>query len=232
MVSPDSQSFKQLLSDLKIGSMAVETRSPDLPTVEAEVEDVAEIANVIPSSSPLAERPMHTRRNKAIRVFKRATRLTKSDVTLDDPLCSIENVSAKSMSSSWLEKSMTKVDLLSELNRVEGAGSGSSNSVADLPRLADRLGIYFDPQLFNYYRGLIRSLPPIRIFLHIEEDRYSESDTDDESTISKMKQPKIVYPAKAKRISKDCVQRKSYSGSRLPVKTMCSANGKVCLFEL
>nr|SVE76248.1 EOG090X021B [Daphnia longispina] len=91
--------------------------------------------------------------------------------------------------------------------------------------MSDRLGIYFDPQLFSYYRSLVRALPPIRIFLHIADDESdSESECDESLTVKK---PNKVYPAsQISDIFQVRPQRKSFFSSRLPVKTMCCVNGK------
>ena len=84
------------------------------------------------------------------------------------------------------EKTCLKFNLLKEANAVVG-------NLLDYPRMSDRLGIYFDPQLFSYYRSLVRALPPIRIFLHIADDESdSESECDESLTVKK---PNKVYPA-------------------------------------
>ena len=234
MIGPNEEdSFKHLLNDMKINGSSIEADTVPvlLPVVDkgstvetGEECTSSDVPTTIPSKS--AEKVAHTRRSKAIRVIKRPTRMTKSEVTLDDPVSSLENPSMANLGYNWAEKCLTKFDLLTNTRRNEAVAS-SSSGVTDLPRLADRLGIYFDPQLFNYYRGLLRSLPPIRIFLHIEEDDDSETDLEEEFMMSAMKRPRIVYPSKANRIQKQNVQRKTFSDSRLPVKTMCSVNGKV-----
>nr|CAG4636815.1 EOG090X021B [Ceriodaphnia reticulata]SVE72797.1 EOG090X021B [Ceriodaphnia reticulata] len=124
------------------------------------------------------------------------------------------------MRASYLvEKSGSKFNLLTEAN------ADTTGALVDYPRMADRLGIYFDPQLFSYYRSLVRSLPPIRIFLHIEEDEI-ETDLEDLQATT-VKKSDIVYPsARSGDIFKVGRQRKSFSSSRIPVKTMCCVNGK------
>jgi len=119
-----------------------------------------------------------------------------------------------------LEASLTKFDVLPSIPTHGG--------IMELPKLADRLGIYSDPHLFNYYRGLIRSLPPIRIFLEISDD----SESDEENPLSlgcgTMKKPKIEYPAK--RIHYRKHYKRLFQTNRLPVKTAYCSNGQVISF--
>nr|SVE84119.1 EOG090X021B [Daphnia pulex] len=91
--------------------------------------------------------------------------------------------------------------------------------------MSDRLGIYFDPQLFSYYRALVRALPPIRIFLQIQDDEPdSESECEESPTVKKC--TKVYPPARKRDIFQVRQQRNSFFSSRLPVKTMCCVNGK------
>nr|SVE85355.1 EOG090X021B [Daphnia pulicaria] len=91
--------------------------------------------------------------------------------------------------------------------------------------MSDRLGIYFDPQLFSYYRALVRALPPIRIFLQIQDDEPdSESECEESPTVKKC--TKVYPPARKRDIFQVRQLRNSFFSSRLPVKTMCCVNGK------
>ncbi len=152
----------------------------------------------------------------------RPLQLPKGEVTLNDPLIDESDFMRNPdvvRPSYLIEKSGSKFNLLTE------AHADTAGTLIDYPRMADRLGIYFDPQLFSYYRSLVRSLPPIRIFLHIEEDEIGSDSEDVQPTT--MKKSDIVYPsARSGDIIKDRRQRKSFSSSRIPVKTMCCVNGK------
>lgn len=152
----------------------------------------------------------------------RPLQLPKKEITIQDPLKDPQSETTHPdtlRSGSLLEKSSIKFDLLDEAN-AETVGS-----FFDYPRMADRLGIYFDPQLFNYYRSLVRSLPPIRIFLHIDED---ELDSDAENIeLAYLKKSDITYPSARRNTQQVYHKRKSFSSNRLPVQTMCSVNGKM-----
>lgn len=194
---------------------------------EEEIQEFSIIVDNGNSKSPIhfpvetidSEKAPSKRRGRPCRsIPAKATSLLKAELTLENPMNLTGHVPVWS---SLLEKTAFKFDLLPPI----GSGDCGTPAVADLPRLADRCGIYFDPQLFNYYRGLIRSLPPIRIFLHIESD---ESDSDEEDHIFSaeiMKVPSIVY--EARRRKSGLIRRKSFTGSRIPVKTVCCVNGKV-----
>lgn len=150
----------------------------------------------------------------------RPLRLPKSEITLKDPLINqLEMLNPDATRTcSMLEKSATKFNLLTEARAVDG------NLVDYYPTMANRVGIYFDPQLFNYYRSLVRSLPPIRIFLQIDDNEF---DSDSDCKLPTIKKSNIVYPPAGKRhFQRILHQRKSFFSSRLPVKTMCCVNGK------
>ena len=150
----------------------------------------------------------------------RPLQLPKSEITLQDPLINqLDIVNPDGIrSGSVFEKTCLKFNLLTEANAVVG-------NLLDYPRMSDRLGIYFDPQLFSYYRALVRALPPIRIFLQIHDDEPdSESECDESPTVKKC--TKVYPPARKRDIFHLRQQRNSFFSSRLPVKTMCCVNGK------
>lgn len=151
----------------------------------------------------------------------RPLQLPLSEITIKDPvldcLNGLKNPDAM-RPDALLEKSAFKYKLLLDANPdVTGI------TIMDYSRMADRLGIYFDPQLFNYYRSLVRALPPIRIFLHIE-DGWSDSESENIESLHLIKS-KVAYPG-AHKSPKCCKKRKSFSSMRLPVKTLCCVNGK------
>lgn len=146
--------------------------------------------------------------------------LACEDVTMIDPLIGhqehLKNPDVLRIGC-LIEKSVIKHGILSE------ADSSLNDHVFDYPRLADRLGIYFDPHLSNYYRSLLRSSPPIRIFLDIGNEWTEGEEAED---LIVVKKPTLLYK---KGTSKDVVTRKTFSGNRFQVKSVYFSNGKTHL---
>ena len=119
---------------------------------------------------------------------------------------------------SLLEKSSIKYDILPGIDKC------SKSSIIDWPRLNDRLGIYFDSQLYNYYQGLVKSLPPIRIYLNIDDVDTDQFDNvpKKEPELHRFQKPTFVY-GRIRYLTQ--TRRKIFSG-RLAVKEMCLVNGK------
>lgn len=188
-----------------------------LETQQAKAESLKKISSTFLSK----EKYCYGKNLRKLPVYpSRPLQLPKEEVTLKDPQAdqhsNMNNLDVIRFGS-MLEKSGSKFSLLAEAN------ADTAGNLIDYPRMADRLGIYFDPQLFSYYRSLVRSLPPIRIFLHIEDDK-PDSDSEFVET-SYLKKSDIVY-TQTRTGKQTHRQRKSFSSNRLPVKTMCCVNGK------
>ena len=176
--------------------------------------------------APLSSFKLKTKHQRKMPVYPaRPLELPKAEITLEDPqiedLQIMRNPDELRANVSIIEKSSIKFDLLSKLNM------DPTGNLMDYPRMADRLGIYFDPQLFSYYRSLVRALPPIRIFLNIDDD-VPCNDGFEKTEKSLVKKSDIVYPPaqESKIIQRIRRQRKSFLSSRIPVKTLCCVNGK------
>ena len=105
----------------------------------------------------------------------------------------------------------------------------STASILDWPRLNNRVGIYGDPQLLNYYHSLMKSLPPIRIYLHIEEEEVDDEQDAGPEESAKWRVRKESCFSSYGRVKKVAKTRKTFASSRLAVKTMCFVNGKTHL---
>jgi len=114
-----------------------------------------------------------------------------------------------------VEKSSIKYDVLPK------PSAAPSDDIWDYPRIVDRIGIYFDPQLQCYYNGLIKSQVRERIYLHMEPDEDCNTEEDQRQVLI----PSAVYHRRPSR-------RKNYESfvnSRLAVRTMCVVDGKTHL---
>lgn len=122
--------------------------------------------------------------------FRRPASAHYSDVTMKDPsLTSQESEYMRNpyfgCTSSTVEKIGTKCSFL------PAADSFPSDTFYH-PRLADRVGIYFDPLLERYYNGLIKSQAPLKIFLPIELDQVDQN-LDNEEESQSVLYPSAVY---------------------------------------
>ena len=222
----EEQDFRNLLKQLHIGSLEKPIKNKNITkcSMTSEVQLAQTSTRQMIVEVPLTQNKTVISENqkrgfvkhlKKLPVYpNRPLQVPKSEITLQDPLTNQDAMRNGSM----FEKTCLKYNLLRKANAVVG-------NLLDYPRMSDRLGIYFDPQLFSYYRSLVRALPPIRIFLHIADDESdSESECDESLTVKK---PNKVYPAsQISDIFQVRPQRKSFFSSRLPVKTMCCVNGK------
>lgn len=230
----EEQSFRDLLKQLHVGSFAKPLPNKNISTcsMTSKVELTQTRPKQMTVEIPLNQNKTVISDNKKrekypAKYFKklpvyptRPLQLPKREITLQDPLRNqLDIVNPDGMrNGSVFEKTCLKFNLLTEANAVVG-------NLLDYPRMSDRLGIYFDPQLFSYYRALVRALPPIRIFLQIQDDEPdSESECEESPTVKKC--TKVYPPARKRDIFQVRQLRNSFFSSRLPVKTMCCVNGK------
>lgn len=230
----EEQSFRDLLKQLHVGSFAKPLPNKNISTcsMTSKVELTQTRPKQMTVEIPLNQNKTVISDNKKrekypAKYFKklpvyptRPLQLPKREITLQDPLRNqLDIVNPDGMRNGCVfEKTCLKFNLLTEANAVVG-------NLLDYPRMSDRLGIYFDPQLFSYYRALVRALPPIRIFLQIQDDEPdSESECEESPTVKKC--TKVYPPARKRDIFQVRQLRNSFFSSRLPVKTMCCVNGK------
>lgn len=145
--------------------------------------------------------------------------LPESVVTFPYPLKNCRHHPDAFRPNSLLEKSLLKYNLLPPVKEEP-----SEKFFLEWPKISDRVGIYYDPHLIVYHSVLLKSLPPIRIFLCIEEDEPISS----EESMTNKSPALFFYSAKSRRNrTNNMANHHSSPSNRLAVKTLCRVNGKL-----
>ena len=165
----EEQAFKHLLNQMQIGSHT-KSLNNDSTSISSSGVVLKELSKLnfqpetvqqkqqqkldgMPSTREMSipskkEKHNAAKQSRRLPIYpSRPLQLTKAEVTLINPLNEKHGDFMRNpdvvRSGYIVEKSGSKFSLLTEAN------ADTSGNLMDYPRMADRLGIYFDPQLFN-----------------------------------------------------------------------------------